>query len=1223
MVKPCAARQLVDEAAAIGVHFRVERRQLFTRGPRGAISASLRDRIKQHRELLLDHLEAADSAQRAQAAEAAAIVEEARALGVSFHADAGKLRTRGPRGAIDAALAARIGACRDALLASIQPVGTAAGRRLRVTRVAGQPGAPVPLSHTQERLWFIDRMGGGSAQYNVPVAMRVRGEFDPERLERALQRIVDRHAPLRSVYVERSGRPACEPHADGRLRLVRTSLESLDPGAADARVQEVMAEFASRPYDLSSDLMLRGEYLRLGPEDGVLLLCIHHIATDGWSFGVIAAELGSLYASADPSAEDLLPPLAVEYSDYVRCQREWIGSPGYSQQLEYWRGQLAKLPLLHAIPTDRPRPLRQSFHGDQHVVQVGLDLRLRLEVVARRAKVTLFMLLHAVYSLLLSRLSGSTDVVVGTPVMYRPEPVLEPLVGCFVNTLVLRVDCGGEGSFLDFLDHVKSVNLDAQENQDIGLEQLVELLRPARSTSHSPLFQVLFAMNVPEPPAAGESELDIREMKLPWHSVKFDLVLTATPRDDGIRLEFERCVDLFEQATLERMASRYLAMLEAIAAEPATSLATLAAPRDGERDGLKELARGPELEPVASYAHCRFEAAAAATPDAVAVVHDEQRVSFAELNVAANRLARHLRELGVGPEQRVALCLDRSVAQLVAVLAVWKAGGAFVPIDPMQPVPYRKSCLQDSGAAVLITQRGIAVSTSGSIRQVLIDDPRVLADIAEQPGGDLQVGEVGLAPANLAYVIYTSGSSGAPKGVMVEHRNLDHLAAALPRFLQQSGIGIEGAWAWNAPLAFDASLQGLLHLAAGSCLHVLGEALRRDPPRLLLRLCEQGIDVLDATPLQVEMLLDAVDAADTSLALPNLVIGGEAIPPELWQRIANHMAAHGRVAVNVYGPTETTVDATGAVIVAGEAPHIGRPFPGTECLVLGPSGELLPVGASGELHVAGPGVARGYLGRAVLSAQCFFTGHASECRLYRTGDRVRWRNDGKLEFIDRADDQVKIRGHRVEPDEVAAHLSDVRGVAQAVVLASGKGGDRQLVGHVVPARGTSVDPAWVLGLRTVLRNRLPEYMVPSRIIVHAELPMTANGKLDRSLLAEADSAHAKVVESKSSQGAESLVAELLGEALGISALSPDDNFFELGGHSMLAVRAVARLASVFPLRIPLDRFFDAPTPRAIKRYLAAELGGEVVLEEIAELYREVSSMTDDEISGQLESVESR
>ncbi|MDC8016149.1 non-ribosomal peptide synthetase [Tahibacter soli] len=1067
------------------------------------------------------------------------------------------------------------------------------GRRLKLAPRGDT--AATPLSLAQERFWFIDRLTGDGAQYNMPVALRIGGDFDADVAERALQRIVERHAPLHSVVVADAGVVTLRPLGDVRFALARVDLADLPADAQRERVSEAMRAHAGASFDLASDLMLRGAWLRLSARDGVLLLCLPHFAADGWSLRVMADEFGASYEALRAGRTDPLAPLAITYGDYAHWQRERAREPAAERQLAYWENQLRDAPAVHGLPLDRPRIERLRRRAGRCDVVVGADVHAGLAHLARAHNATMFMVLHAAFAWLLSRHSGSDDIVVGTPVMNRLERELEPLIGCFVNTLALRVDCGSAQTFAELLGQVKAVNLDAQANQETTFEQVVERVRPSRSLLHTPLFQIMFAMGMPADATPRRlTELTLTPLDHAGATSKFELSLFAQEHADGLAFAVVYDADLFDAGTIARMFAQWQRLLHAIAADAARPLSRYALLDAGETKRIVESWSDGGAAPVEAIClHARVERQARLTPDAPALVCEGTVLTYAQLDARAERLARHLHRGGVGPDVLVGVCAARSADLAVALLAVWKAGGAYVALDPAQPPARLAQLLDDAGAPWLIGDRVSIESFAGDARTFALEDLDAL------PDGEAFVATV--TPSNLAYVIFTSGSTGRPKGVLIEHRHAVNLAQDLRARLADLGVPHDGRWAWNASFAFDASLQALLAWGDGACLHLLSADTRRDPALLLDYLKTHRIDVLDATPLQIESLLQrAGDDTD----LPVLVIGGEAIGVDLWQRIA----ALPRGALNVYGPTETTVDATCARI-EGTRPTIGRPLANVRCYVLDAHGAVQPEGVPGELCIAGAGVARGYLNRPELTAERFVeidvAGRTE--RVYRTGDIARW-IDGQLDYLGRRDGQVKIRGYRIEVEEVAQQLRRLHGVAAAVVTVR----NDSLVGYVVAL--TVASDEWLDALGAQLRTVLPEYMVPSHLVALDALPVTANGKLDHAALPAPQRRYAP--RRAPVRAAERYVAQVWQDQLGVDGVGLDDDFFALGGQSLLAVRVASRLESAFRVPLPLRAFFAHPNVAGLVALLD-RAAGPATCDAVAQAYLDVAALDADTVQALL------
>ncbi|HEX8273806.1 MAG TPA: amino acid adenylation domain-containing protein, partial [Longimicrobiaceae bacterium] len=984
------------------------------------------------------------------------------------------------------------------------PTVAGLAQRVEALRRAEQPALPpvvpveragaVPLSFAQERLWFLDRLQPGSAFYNVPAALRLSGGLDARALGRALGEIVRRHEALRTTFAEAEGSPVQIVAPFGGFELPVEDLAGLGESEREATAKRRAAEDAARPFDLRRGPLFRAALLRLDVEEYVLLLCMHHVVSDEWSMGVLFGELAALYAAYREGGESPLPELAVQYADYAVWQREQLQGEVLERQIGYWKERLAGAPELLELPADHPRPAVQTFRGAAEPVALQGELLERLEALSRREGVTLYMTLLAAFQALLSRYSGSEDVVVGSPIAGRTRRETEGLIGFFVNTLVLRSDLSGDPSFREVLRRVRETTLGAYEHQEVPFERLVAELRPERSLSHSPLVQVIFALQNAGGAAGTLPGLQLQPVETELESAKFDLILGVAATPQGLQGEFSYATDLFERATIARMLGHLERVLEQVADDAEVRLGALELLGEAERAQVLEAWNRTEAEyPADRCVHQLFEAQAARTPDAPAVVFGAETLSYAELAARTGRLAHHLRRLGVGPEARVGICLERSPEMVVAVLAVLRAGGAYVPLDPAFPAERLGLMAADSGIAVLLTQgklRGLMPDFAGEV--VVLDSP---ADLASGDGALPH----SPSPDNLAYVIYTSGSTGAPKGVLVTHGGLANYLAWFDRTV----LGPEGfALPLVSRLGFDAHVRQLFPpLLRGEPVWVLPEETVSDPDALLDVLSAHGRVSFGGVPSLWSATLERVrsGAGARPEGLKAVLLGGEALPRELAERT---FAVFPEVAVwNHYGPTEATVNTTVARVRPGEPVTLGRPVGNVRVYLLDAHGSPVPVGVPGEAHVGGAGVARGYLARPDATAEKFvpdpFAGEPG-ARMYRSGDRLRWRADGQLEFVGRVDEQVKVRGFRIEPGEIQAVLRRQGGVDDcAVVVREDRPGEKRLVAYVVPEAGTEPSAA---ELREHLRGSLPDYMVPAAFVMLDRLPLTPNGKLDRGAL---------------------------------------------------------------------------------------------------------------------------
>ncbi len=1027
------------------------------------------------------------------------------------------------------------------------------------------PGAgPWPLSFAQRRLWLLDRLEPGGSTYNIPLAVRLTGPFDAHRLEQSLGAIVDRHATLRTRFVEIAGKPMQE------VQSIRPILQRIDLSAAPADLGRLLAEEADRPFDLSAGPLFRAVLVELGNDEAVLALTVHHIASDGWSTGVLVRELSALYGGA------ALQQLPVRYVDFAVWQRQWMTGAALDGQLAWWRERLAGAPVLD-LPTDQPRPPVQSYRGRQIPLHLSTGLRQRISAAARRQGSTPFMVLLAALQVLLARWSGQSDLSLGFPVANRRRPETEGLIGLFVNTLVLRAGLADDPTGAELLLRTRAAALGAYAHQDLPFEKLVEELRPARRLDRRPLFQVLLAHNaaLPELDLAG---LTAEPLEAATRTAKFDLSWLWRERGGSLAGALEYSTDLFDRPTVLRLAGHFERLLGGLAEAPEQRISDLPLLSEAEAAQLAfewidtgEIASAPSLPEL-------FARQVERTPGAAALVAGTDRLTYAELDRKAAEIALRLRALGVTPEIRVAVCLERSADLVAALLAVWKAGGAYVPLDPDWPRERIAWMLEDSGAAVLV---GRTERVNGLIEALPVVDPadvglgegpkaRASSARGNAPGGGRAHLEGQTLAQSLAYVIYTSGSTGRPKGVAVSHANAAALACwAREAFAPEELAGVLAA----TSICFDLSVFELfVTLGLGGTVILAENALA------LPTLPAAGtVTLVNTVPSAMAELVrtDALPAAVRTVCL-----AGEALRRDLVDRIQEQPGVR---VLNLYGPTEDTTYSTGAVMARGEwgAPSIGRPLPGTRAFLLDRAGHRVPPGAVGELCLGGSGLARGYLGRPALTAERFVPDRWSIVpgdRLYRTGDLARWRVDGNLDFLGRIDHQVKVRGFRIEPGEIEAALLRQPGVRAAVVMPRGAGepGAARLIAWVVPDLET-LDPAV---LRAALRDALPSHMVPSAIVVLDELPRTSSGKIDRTALP--DPGHEERADYTAPRSpVEILLAEIWAAVLGVERVGVHDDFFALGGHSLLATQVVSRVREACGASLSLRALFEAPTLEAL------------------------------------------
>ncbi|MEW5925947.1 MAG: amino acid adenylation domain-containing protein [Gemmatimonadota bacterium] len=1046
----------------------------------------------------------------------------------------------------------------------------------------GRTGA-LPLSFAQERLWLVDQMEPGSAVYNIPMAWRLGGALDEAALERALGEIVRRHEALRTTFAEVDGSPVQTIAPFGAFALPVEDLSELGGADREEGVRRRAGEEARRPFDLSAGPLFRAALLRLGAEDHVLLLSMHHIVSDGWSMGVFFRELSALYAAYHEGGESPLAELGVQYADYAVWQREQLAGEVLDRQLAYWKERLAGAPELLELPTDRPRPAVQTYRGAAVPMEFSRELLERLQALERTEGATLYMVLLGAFQVLLSKYSGSEDIVVGSPIAGRTRGEVEGLIGFFVNTLVLRTDVSGDPSFRELLGRVREATLGAYEHQEMPFERLVAELSPERSLSHSPLFQVSFTLGGAQDTGGGLAGLSVQEVGTELEVAKFDLSLGLAATARGLRGELNYSTDLFEPGTIRRMVRHLERVLEQVAWDADLRLSELGLAGEAERRALLAAGRATRSFPVAERLDRRFEARALERPHAPALTFHAATLTYRELNERANRLAHRLRALGVAPGTRVGIALERSAELVAAILAVLKAGGAYVPLDPSYPAERIAFALEDAGVPVLVTESHLVPrlpAFAGATLLVDADAEAIAAESGENP-------RVEAGPDTLAYVIYTSGSTGKPKGVQVTHANVARLFDATDGWF---GFAPDDVWTLFHSCAFDFSVWEIWGaLLYGGRLVVVPFLTTRSPEHFHRLLADEGVTMLSQTPSAFKQLVqaDLASGVDPSaLRLRHVVFGGEALDP---QALRPWMERHGdrrpRL-VNMYGITETTVHVTYRVITRADLDRagspLGVPIPDLALYVLDSRLEPVPPGVPGELFVGGAGVARGYLNRPELTAERFLPDPFSAdpaARLYRSGDLARRRADGELEYLGRADQQVKVRGFRIEPGEVEAALLELPGIRDAAVLVrDGARRDKQLVAYVVLDPGEAEDPT---AMRAALSKRLPDYMVPAVFVVLPEMPLTANGKLDRRALPAPGAGRTlRPAYASPASAAERLLQEVWQEVLGAERVGVLENFFAAGGDSMRAVQMVAALRKR-GMALTVRDLSEEPTIRAL------------------------------------------
>ncbi|KAB8314800.1 amino acid adenylation domain-containing protein [Tolypothrix campylonemoides VB511288] len=1018
----------------------------------------------------------------------------------------------------------------------------------------------IPLSWAQERLWFLNQLEGPSSTYNMPGAIRVSGQLDINAFQQALSEIVRRHEVLRTRFQSLNGTPIQVIHPEATININLVDLQQYSAGERETLLYQKAQTEAITPFELEIAPLIRCSLLQLSATEYVLLVTMHHIVSDGWSIGVFIQELSALYPAFCAGVPSPLPELPIQYADFAVWQRQWLSGDVLQNQLNYWRDQLALAPELLQLPTDRPRPSVQTYHGRTHNRTINIDLTQKLQSLSRESGTTLFMTLLAAFSTLLYRYTGQSDILVGTPIANRNRTEIESLIGFFVNTLVLRTRFEEHPSFEKLLKQVRETTLKAYEHQDVPFEQVVEALQPQRSLSHSPLFQVMFVLqNAP----MGELELPgVTLSKLDQESTiaQFDLTVSFTETSEGLVGSWEYNTDLFDSATVERMAAHYQNLCSAIVENPHICVGELPLLSEAERDQLLVEWNDTACEyPTDKCIHQLFEEQVERTPFAVAVVFEEEQLTYQELNTRANQLAHHLQSLGVNAEVLVGICTERSIEMVVGLLAILKAGGAYVPLDPNYPKERFSYMLENSGVQVLLTHSKLLSSLPSHTAQVVCLDTDWGA-IEQQSQDNL---DVGVSSDNLAYVIYTSGSTGQPKGVLVTHQNLVNHSSAIASEYNLSS--------WDrvlqfAALSFDVAIEEIFPSWLSGATVVLR-------PQEMFASFADLVEFINAERLTVlnlpaafwhEWVLDLSQSSNASRCLRLVVVGSEQVQ---WSRVAiwqKYFDSHIKL-YNAYGPTEATITAT---VYQPDLRHqeektggvpIGRPIANTQVYILDSNLQPVPIGVPGELYIGGDGLARGYLNRPELTQETFIQNpfcDSKSQRLYKTGDLARYRCDGNIEFLGRIDHQVKIRGFRIELREIEAVLNAHPQIQQAVVIATEDiPGHKRLVAYVVPSNESFTTNQ----LREFLKHKLPEYMVPSAFVTLDTLKLTPNGKVDRKALPAPDG---EITREHGYVAPRTVIEQTLTniwqQLFLKEKVSIHDNFFEIGGDSIVSIQVVSR-----------------------------------------------------------------
>jgi amino acid adenylation domain-containing protein len=1049
---------------------------------------------------------------------------------------------------------------------------------------------PLPLSFAQQRLWFLDQLEGEEAiAYNESWALLLEGSLNKTALEQSLQEIVQRHEVLRTTFsmVEGKPMPIIHPFSKSGFNLTVIELQNWPFEEQQREEQRQFRTEAQRPFDLFKGPLFRATLISRAANKHILLLNLHHIIFDGWSQTLFIEELSTCYEAFSQHQQPSLPPLGIQYVDFASWQRQWLSGENLEKQLGYWKQQLANSPALLQLPTDFQRPAIQRFQGASCPIHITAELTEQLQSLSNQTGATLFMTLLSGFAILLARYSGQNDIVIGSPIANRTHSQTESMIGFFVNTLVLRLDLSDNPSFETVLQQARRVALEAYNHQDIPFEQLVEEVKPERNLSHSPLFQVLLQLQDAPVSNWEFSGLTLTQLELESVNAKFDLSLILEKTAQGLEGKLEYNTDLFKASTIERITEHFNKLLDGVVKTERKSIYELPLLTEAEQQQLIAWNDTATDYPADKTIVDLFEQQVEKTPDNIALVFENQQLSYGQLNTKANQLAHHLLSLKtqtgtllLANNPLIAIAVERSLEMIIGLLGILKAGGAYVPIDPSYPTIRIRYMLDDSAAPLLLTQSHLKAQFSLDDLEhdcvvVCLDDMDFAEQCMENPLVKRQ-------SADLAYVIYTSGSTGKPKGCLVTHHNVTRLFHATDHWYHFNN---QDVWTLFHSYAFDFSVWELWGaLLYGGKLVLVPYWMSRSTNDFHALLVEQQVTVLNQTPSAFGQLIKANQFSNNTLALRYVILGGEALEPAI---LSPWFTKHGDQQpqlINMYGITETTIHVTYHSLsynnVRSSGNVIGHPIPDLQVYVLDAQQQIVPIGIPGELCIAGRGLARGYLNRPELTAKKFIEIElfGKTKRIYKTGDLARWLEDGNLEYLGRIDNQVKLRGFRIELGEIEAVLATHPAVQENVVIVhETESGDKRLVAFVVPSQGQVIDNK---ALRTFLTERLPDYMIPSTFVTKASLPLTPNGKIDRQALSQLEGFSYQLSEATFIAPRDTLELQLVPiweEVLDVRQIGVRDNFFELGGHSLLAVRLMAQIEQQLNKPMPLATLFQGAT----------------------------------------------
>ena len=1097
-------------------------------------------------------------------------------LGVRLWVDGEKLRFDAPTGAITAEL-------RDVMVAHKADIIELLKKQAGTVQSGSIPRAErngnLPLSFAQQRLWILERIEGDLAAYNMSSGFELKGALNTEALRQALETIIERHESLRTTFSMIKDEPVQVIHPNSRFELSIEDLSTYEPEEQETELVRRSQLEAERVFDLTADRMLRARLLKFSEEKHVLLLTMHHIASDGWSRGILLNELHCLYDAYSSGKDAELPELPVQYIDYAVWQRSMLSGKRLEQLLKYWRERLEGLAVL-SLPTDHPRPAVLTYEGSRYDFELSSGMSEKLRLLCQETGATMNMLLLAAFQTLLVRYSGQDDIATGTPIAGRNKKDLEHQIGFFVNTLVIRTDFSNDPTFYELLERVREVSLGAYDHGEVPFEKLVEELQPDRHPNLNPFFQVFFQVFH----FSNElklSGLEVIQLPPSGKRVHFDLEMTLREDPNRILGMFRYSTELFERASIERMIGHFLILLEGVVANPDQKISELPLLTASECQHLLKDWNDTAMDyPSDKCIHELFELQAEKTPDAIAAVFEEEALTYRQLNERANQLAHHLIRLGVESETLVGLCLERSMDLIVGILGILKAGGAYVPLDISHPPQRLEFILEDAQVNYLLTHPELREQLPASIEHTIL----LTAENEAIANGPKENPPCRAKPDQLAYTMYTSGSTGQPKGVQIPHGAVVNFLTSMA---VEPGLTAKDRLLSVTTPTFDISvLELLLPIVIGASVDIVSSELSSDAMGLANRLIQTGATVMQATPATWQMLIQAGWEGASNL---KVLCGGEALSDKL----ATELLPRCGELWNMYGPTETTIWST-CLLVSDGGPHgsIDRPIANTQTYLLDQNQQLVPVGIPGELYIGGVGLARGYFNRPDLTAEKFishiFEDGTSE-RLYRTGDLCKRHEDGTLEFLGRIDHQVKVRGFRIELGEIEAVLDEYPEISQSVVIVhEGKSGDHRLVAYLKPATDTKPK---VSELKSHLGSKLPDYMIPAMYVTLDSFPLNPNGKVDRRALPAPDTSRLELENQyvPPREGLEEQLVSIWREVLLVDKIGIHDNFFDLGGHSLSSVQLVNKIRQSLSKTVRIVDIFQNPTIEKLAHFMTANM----------------------------------